>query len=120
MTSALGRVVVTSALGRVVVKPALLGVVVKPEIGDVVVKPAQRGVHGNHNSTYVHCEQKMYCALNNMWLLVRMLGMLQRERKYVYICGDFNVNTLHKDNRGLAKQDFINLLSSELLKILQL
>ena len=37
--------------------------------------------------------------------------MLQRERKYVYICGDFNVNTLHIDG-GLAKQDFINLLSS--------
>ena len=45
-------------------------------------------------------------------LLARVLGMLQRERKYVYVCGDFNVNTLHKDNGGLAKQDFINLLSS--------
>ena len=30
----------------------------------------------------------------------------------MYICGDFNVNTLHKDNSGIAKQDFINLLSS--------
>ena len=45
-------------------------------------------------------------------LLARVLGMLQRERKYVYICGDFNVNTLHIDNGSLAKQDFINLLSS--------
>ena len=45
-------------------------------------------------------------------LLARVLGMLQREIKYVYICGDFNVNTLHKDNSGLAKQDFIDLLSS--------
>ena len=45
-------------------------------------------------------------------LLARVLGMLQRERKYVYICGDFNVNTLHIDNGGLATQDFINLLSS--------
>ena len=44
-------------------------------------------------------------------LLARVLGMLQREKKYVYICGDFNVNTLHKDNSGLAKQEFINLLS---------
>ena len=30
----------------------------------------------------------------------------------MYICGDFNVNTLHKDNGGLVKQDCINLLSS--------
>ena len=30
----------------------------------------------------------------------------------MYIFGYFNVNTLHKDNSGLAKQDFINLLSS--------
>ena len=29
---------------------------------------------------------------------------------YIYICGDFNVNMLHIDKDGLAKQDFINLL----------
>ena len=38
-----------------------------------------------------------------------VLGMLQRERKYVYITGDFNVNTLPIYNGGLARQDFINI-----------
>ena len=31
---------------------------------------------------------------------------------YIYINGDFNVNTLLIYNRGLAKQEFINILLS--------
>ena len=41
-----------------------------------------------------------------------ILGALQRERKCVYITGDFNVNTLLIYNGGLARQEVINIFSS--------
>ena len=44
--------------------------------------------------------------------LACVLGTLQGERKYVYITGDFNVNTLPIYNGGLARQEFINIFSS--------
>ena len=44
--------------------------------------------------------------------LACVLGALQGESKYVYITGDFNVNTLHIYNGGLARQEFINMFSS--------
>ena len=47
-------------------------------------------------------------------LLARVIGMLQGDKKYVYICGYFNVNTLHQSNSGLANLYFINLLSSSI------
>ena len=47
--------------------------------------------------------------------LACVLGALQGERKYVYITGDFNVNTLPIYNGGLARQEFINIFSSVFL-----
>ena len=44
--------------------------------------------------------------------LACVLGVLQGERQYVYITGDFNVNTLPIYNGGLARQEFINIFSS--------
>ena len=41
--------------------------------------------------------------------LACVLGALQRERKYVYITGDFNVNTLPIYNGGLDRQEFIHI-----------
>ena len=60
----------------------------------------------------------------NMWMCVQapfmpsklsneyvycVLGALQGERKYVYITGDLNVNTLPIYNGGLARQEIINI-----------
>ena len=50
--------------------------------------------------------------MNNLFICHGVLGALQGERKYVYITGDFNVNTLPIYNGGLARQEFINIFSS--------
>ena len=42
-----------------------------------------------------------------------MLGIIQKEKKYAYILGDFNVNTLDElTGRSLDSQTFINLFSA--------
>ena len=45
-------------------------------------------------------------------LLELFFSKLQSEKKYVYITGDFNVNTLTQPNCSLATQDFKNIFSS--------
>ena len=47
-------------------------------------------------------------------LLELFFSKLQSEKKYVYITGDFNVNTLTQPNCSLATQDFKNIFSSNL------
>ena len=45
--------------------------------------------------------------------LDKMLGIIQEEKKYAYILGDFNVNTLDElTGRSLDCQTFINLFSA--------
>ena len=45
-------------------------------------------------------------------LLELFFSKLQSEKKYVYITGDFNVNTLTQPSCSLATQDFKNIFSS--------
>ena len=45
-------------------------------------------------------------------LLSQMFGKIQHENKYVYLVGDFNVNTLPHIKGTLATQEFINIFSA--------
>ena len=47
-------------------------------------------------------------------MLSIMFGKLQHEMKYVYITGDFNVNTLPNIRGNLPYQDIKNILSANL------
>ena len=45
-------------------------------------------------------------------LLTKMFNKIQGDNKYLYITGDFNVNTLPHMRRGLSTQEFTNIFSS--------
>ena len=48
-------------------------------------------------------------------LLSRTLNKLKNQNNYIYITGDFNVNTVSNAKGSLATQDFKNILSSNFL-----
>ena len=83
------------------------------DCNSVFIEILKNSINTKCNLIYVCVYMPPFMSLQHFnELLARVLGMLQRGRKYVYICRDFNINTLHKDNSGLAKQDFINPLAS--------
>ena len=45
-------------------------------------------------------------------LLSHLFGKLQPENKYIYIMGDFNVNTLPHIRGGLSVQEFKNIFAA--------
>ena len=45
-------------------------------------------------------------------LLSHMFGKLQSENKYIYIMGDFNVNTLPHIRGSLCVQEFKNIFAA--------
>ena len=44
--------------------------------------------------------------------LERLLVKIKKERKYAFIIGDFNANTILENNNSKSVQDFINMFSS--------
>ena len=72
---------------------------------------------------YTKCNRIWGCVYRPPFMSLKLFNehlscvfvALQRERKYVYITGDSNVNTLPIYNSGLARQEFVNIFSSYLL-----
>ena len=44
--------------------------------------------------------------------LERLVVKIKKERKYIFIMGDFNTNTILENNNSKSVQDFINVISS--------